>query len=153
MKKAFTMIELVFVIVVLGVLSSIAITKMATTRDDAQMVKGRSEVSAIRSSITLLRSKNMMSGMSNGGNPTHLDDEHNTADGQLFDGNSSTGKLLEYPIYEKDANGRWRKTAENTYKFKVLNTDITFTYNGAGVFDCNHSAGVAENTYCQALTE
>lgn len=35
MKKAFTMIELIFVIVIIGILASIAIPKLTATRDDA----------------------------------------------------------------------------------------------------------------------
>jgi len=35
MKKAFTMIELIFVIVIIGILSAIAVPKLAATRDDA----------------------------------------------------------------------------------------------------------------------
>jgi len=35
MKSAFTMIELIFVIVIIGVLASVAIPKLAATRDDA----------------------------------------------------------------------------------------------------------------------
>jgi prepilin-type N-terminal cleavage/methylation domain-containing protein len=35
-KTAFTMIELIFVIVILGILAAVAIPKMAATRDDAQ---------------------------------------------------------------------------------------------------------------------
>ena len=35
-KKAFTMIELVFVIVILGVLAAVAIPKLSATRTDAQ---------------------------------------------------------------------------------------------------------------------
>ena len=35
MKKAFTMIELVFVIVVIGILASVAIPKLSATRSDA----------------------------------------------------------------------------------------------------------------------
>jgi general secretion pathway protein G len=38
-KKAFTMIELIFVIVILGVLSAVAIPKLMATKDDANMVK------------------------------------------------------------------------------------------------------------------
>jgi len=35
MKPAFTMIELIFVIVILGILAAVAIPKLAATRDDA----------------------------------------------------------------------------------------------------------------------
>jgi general secretion pathway protein G len=38
MREAFTMIELIFVIVILGILASVAIPKLATTRDDAKIV-------------------------------------------------------------------------------------------------------------------
>jgi len=38
-KKAFTMIELVFVIVILGILAAVAIPKLAATRDDAYTAK------------------------------------------------------------------------------------------------------------------
>ena len=39
MKNAFTMIELIFVIVILGILTAVAIPKFAATRDDAQVSK------------------------------------------------------------------------------------------------------------------
>ena len=37
MKKAFTMIELIFVIVILGILASVAIPRLAATRTDAEI--------------------------------------------------------------------------------------------------------------------
>ncbi len=39
MKKAFTMIELIFVIIIAGIMAAIAIPKLATTRDDANVAK------------------------------------------------------------------------------------------------------------------
>lgn len=39
MKSAFTMIELIFVIVILGILASVAIPKLSATRDDAKVAK------------------------------------------------------------------------------------------------------------------
>ena len=63
MKKAFTMIELVFVIVVIGILSAIAIPKFAATRDDAEVSKGRAEVAALRSAIATERQKRILRGV------------------------------------------------------------------------------------------
>ena len=37
MKKGFTMIELIFVIVILGILASVAIPRLAGTREDAEI--------------------------------------------------------------------------------------------------------------------
>ena len=47
MKKGFTMIELIFVIVILGILASVAIPRLASTRTDA-------EVSALAGNIRTL---------------------------------------------------------------------------------------------------
>ncbi len=38
MKRGFTMIELIFVIVIIGILAVIAIPKLSATRDDAKLV-------------------------------------------------------------------------------------------------------------------
>ena len=47
MKKAFTMIELIFVIVILGILSAIAIPRLAATRDDAEISKAAMNLSVL----------------------------------------------------------------------------------------------------------
>ena len=52
MKKGFTMIELIFVIVILGVLASVAIPRLAATRDDAEVAKAATNLTTAVSDIT-----------------------------------------------------------------------------------------------------
>ncbi len=150
MKKAFTMIEMIFVIVILGILSSVAISKMAVTRDDAIISKGRSEVAAIRNAISLTRNTNILMGKG-AAYPTRLDALPGTtsSDGdKLFDRNGTSGdavKLLDYPIYARSKNG-WRKVAANKYAFNATNADVNFTYDPTnGNFDCDHSIALCKN--------
>ncbi len=153
-RKAFTMIELIFVIVILGILSSVAISKMAVTRDDAEIVKGRSQVASIRNAIILTRNQNML--QANGARyPDRLDalSSATSNDGDpLFGHDTSVSddtRLLDYPIYSKNSNGNWKKLNATTYAFRAMNTDVNFTYNSTnGQFDCNHAEDL-----CKSLAE
>ncbi len=152
-KKAFTMIELIFVIVVIGILAAIAVPRLSVTRNDAVIVKGKSQISAIRNGISLQKSRNMLKGDSTP-YPDKLDNvnTYNTSNQKLFyfnDGNSSN--ILEYPIYSKTSmDGHWVKTASQKYAFYVTqDTNVSFEYNSTtGSFDCDHT-----KTDCQKLTQ
>ena len=150
-KRAFTMIELVFVIVVIGILSAVAIPRLAVTRDDAVFVKAKSQISAIRSGIVTLKSKRLLEGTSPYP-PRTLDLNTTTTD--LFSGGDS-GSILEYPIRSGTNDGQWEKNstvplpANIVYKLHLEGNTVDFTYHSSsGRFDCNTTV-----TLCQDLVK
>ncbi len=132
-KTAFTMVELVFVIVILGILAAIAIPKFATTRVDAQIAKGRSDISSIRSAIVTERQSRIIKGDSSWISAL------SGASTNLFDGNDTNHTLLMYGLTSSSASGQWSGTDPN-YTFKVGSSDCGFHYNSSnGKFDLNTS--------------
>ena len=123
-KNAFSMIELVFVIVVLGILAAIAVPKFSATRTDAQIAKGRSDVAAIRSAIVSERQTRIMKGDSNWINSL------SSSSTTLFDGNG-TAPLLMYGVTAGSSDGDWSTSGSfpfTSYTFKVGGSDCDFTY-------------------------
>ena len=113
-RAGFTMVELVFVIVVIGILASIAIPKFAATRDDAIIAKARSTVATIRTGLATLRQKNILKG----------DFTNLTVDNIKND-------VLDYGLKEcKDSSEKacWTiDSTNNTMTFKMPNgTDVEF---------------------------
>ena len=147
-KPAFTMIELIFVIVVLGILASIAVPRFAATRDDAIISKARAQVASIRSAIMTEHQRGILQGQTD--LPRELDDAAFITIGEeLFDGNSSN-RLLNYPIYSKTIQGGWMELRLNDYQFYMTSSIlIDFNYSTVDMtFDCDHT-----DANCKLLTE
>jgi len=139
-KNAFTMIELVFVIVILGILAAVAVPKFSATRDDATIAKGRADVASIRSGIITERQARLIKG------------EHDyiplgTGAGQI-DYGGLFGGVLMYPISASTGNDGWSSSTSGTYTFKVAGNANTFKYTPAdGKFLCT------SGSECDKLTK
>ncbi len=125
-KKAFTMIELVFVIVVIGILAAIAVPKFAATRDDAQITKGLATLAAVRSAIATERQKQILRGEFGG-----ITSLQGTGSGVFTTFNDANGSfVLEYDVEScTDRIGCWSgdgvdytfKATTEICKYQLLN--------------------------------
>jgi len=121
-KKAFTMIELVFVIVVIGILSAIAIPKFAATRDDALITRGLATLSAVRSAVATERQKKILRG-----DFTGITSLRGTGAGVFSTFDDVNGSLvLEYDVESCSRVGCWSGNGV-TYTFKTPSGDCTYT--------------------------
>jgi len=158
-KKAFTMIELIFVIVILGILAAVALPKFAATRTDAQISKGRADISTIRSGIITDRQKRLITGN------TKFIEAGNGAD-QLDAGAGAVGTgplfggVLTYSIADSTGSGHWHNLTRpdvnsSTYSYKVGNTSVTFTYTRSnGRFTCSKTTGTQlQKDLCKKLID
>ncbi|PHS34086.1 MAG: hypothetical protein COA92_03390 [Sulfurovum sp.] len=158
-KKAFTMIELIFVIVVIGILSAIAVPKFAATRGDAVMTKAKTTVASVRSAVATHRQKRILRGefatISTLSSTTTLGNA--IFDG--FDGNTSTS-VLEYPPLScatATSTSCWRETTTGT---GTSASPTKYTFNlpttGGVVFLLQDNRFICEtptNQYCRKLTQ
>ncbi|OCR91003.1 prepilin-type N-terminal cleavage/methylation domain-containing protein [Campylobacter fetus] len=126
MKKAFTIMEIVFVIIILGILVSIAIPRFSINRKDAQIAKAQVELANIRSTIALKRSESfLVSGESSAAtsNATSLSNILKEAKVSTTN-NTSSDYLLRWSVSGK------------TLKLDIKNYGTaTFSDNGNGKFE------------------
>ncbi len=155
-KSAFTMIELVFVIVVIGILAAVAIPRLAATRDDAQVTKAKVLVSSIRNALAMERQKRILRGDFKV--LTAVGDSTNVF-GNFYDTDGDTGVgVLEYSMKSEDEKDRWffsegtGKDGRDQYIFKSMLDDVKFEV-VSGKFECDTTKTNNTNTNgCTQLT-
>lgn len=135
-QKAFTILELVFVIVVIGILSAVAIPRFAMNRDDAVVTKAKTTVSAIRSAVASERQKRILSGNFDKIYKLASDNGDDKPIFDAFDGNTSN-PVLEYPLQScknDDARGCWKETTTGTKTNPVSEYTYRMPVSGSVVF-------------------
>ena len=113
--KAFSLMELVIVIIILGILSTIAIPKFINLTSHAKITKLKSDVASIRSSIATKYQQNILEG--NLSCPNLEKDDENV----LFEG------VLDYPIAKNSKEIKWDGDGSE-YNVTIDKKVIKFSY-------------------------
>jgi len=141
-KEAFTLLELVFVIVVIGILATVAAPRLWVTRDDAIISKGRADVATIRSAISTYKQKQLLEAKT----PLYPDTLDSAAKNK--ENEPLFSNILDYPVYSSKSEGKWMKTGDRQYKYSIQGDKVSFDYNKSnGKFDCDHT-----DKWCRELT-
>ncbi len=146
MKKAFTIIELVFVIVILGILAAVSMPKFNQTKSFAEVTKARTDVASVRSAILTERQGRLIKG------------ESGFIDGDKLDKDGLFGGVLTYPIASGTQLGQWSLKGTSTedkaeYNYKADVGNILFTYTKVdGKFGCDRSDATTGKT-CKKIVD
>ena len=157
-KKAFTMVELVFVIVVIGILAAIAVPRLAVTRDDAVIVKTRTTVASVRSSIATERQKRILRGEFSPIYKLSAASGNGVSIFNAFDGNT-TSPVLQYPLTScatASSSNCWKETVTGASGGPVGEYTFYFSSSSTAVFqlkDNRFECKSGSNAICKDLTK
>lgn len=147
MQKALSLIELVFAILILGILAGIALPYFHTSTKEAKLLKLRAELDMVRSGIALARNDNLL--RQRDFYPKVLDEcKINQENEKLFscsremiancpdDGVCCANDILIRGI--KSSKRAWMKIGVNKYRFALSkNVSLDFEYDDLdGGFEC-----------------
>lgn len=138
-KNAFTMIELIFVIIILGILSAVALPKFQGVREQADIAKGKADLATIRTAIVNERQRRVMTGDAN------FITAANLHTGGLF------GGVLGTPMTDAQTSGNWHNVDNDTIIYYAGDRNASFEYNATnGTLNCNTPTDA--NTTCGKLS-
>ncbi len=141
-KQAFTLIELVVVISIIGILAAVAIPRFIDIRSEAYTAQRDGTVGAVRAGIMLVASKNQAATSPQSATfPPDLEATWGSITGGTLEATatacSASAPCFELVLSQPVTAGEWEQTTSTTYTFTPpVGSAKTYTYTQAtGRFD------------------
>ena len=143
MTKAFTLLEIILVIILISIVSTFAISKFTDLSTNTNMTKLKNDYTLIRNNISKFKSKQILLG--NESNLISLDNAmDDTKNEKLFT------NILEYIILSTNTNemevGKWIKVSNSYYDY-VLSSNQKISF----VLENNQFICKSDSKTCQEL--
>ena len=136
MRRAYTLLELIFIVVILGILSAVAIPRLFVSRSDATISNAKTQLAATRSGISLKYNDNLLQAKPEF--PKKLD---NANPNKLFE------NVINIPIKDNGDKNGWHRAGDDKYTFMLDGKVANFKYDKTtGDFSCND-----QNEICKSL--
>ncbi|MDN5125525.1 type II secretion system protein [Aliarcobacter butzleri] len=121
--KAFSLIEIIVVLLIVAIITTFAMTKFNQVTNKAYLVTLKSQLALIQSGISKQKNKNIL--LSNFPNISSLDDASTNVNNQeLFK------KVIDFSILSTNTSdrklGSWAKVSQNSYIFYLESNPINF---------------------------
>jgi len=150
MKKAFSLLEIIFVITVIALISSYVLQNSQSFLQKANLTQIKAQIALIRNAINVTKNQRIRQGLSEF--PTALDQAKINTENELLFAGTQDEKLLDYPLIatstaQKEV-GAFAKIASNTYAVWLDNENfVEFVYKAnEGTFSCSYT-----NALCKEL--
>jgi prepilin-type N-terminal cleavage/methylation domain-containing protein len=160
MKKAFTLIELIFVIVIIGVLASVAIPKFKNLTTHAKSSGVKSVVTSIQSSIDNIHGQWIINDnykWIGADGKDHTEDFNNSTGypKKLDDGSKLFSYVLKVPIpacSDGKTNGCWKEEEDKKYSYYYSSSKVLkIEYNATnGTLECLDGVNI-NKTKCEEI--
>lgn len=119
MKKAFSLFEIIIVIVIISLISTFLIIKTSSSIEFTNKTSVKADIAQIRSAISKVDSKNILLDTNK---ITKLDDSNTEEENSLLFSNVLENAKLSTTSSKKEI-GKWIKSSSNKYKVFISNTE------------------------------
>lgn len=116
-KNSFSILELIFIVVIMGILATVSIPKLLNTKDNASIIRVQNDLNVIQNGLKEYQTKHILQ------NDDGVLDSLDKDDISLF------SNILETPFVASDDINCWTKISNTKYRYNLSsNQNIEFIY-------------------------